>query len=72
MEELFERLEEVGFAPNRQGNRPEIGRAIGNLMAAVRTAFPATAGTKTLTHEVIDILDEAAQRIERLKSPSDQ
>ena len=68
VEELIERLEGHGRRRNR-GNRPEIGRAIGNLMTALRNRVAHDGWNEQLLEEVIDILDEAAQRIERVKDP---
>jgi DNA-binding PadR family transcriptional regulator len=66
VEELFERLEEAG-SHRRKGHRPEIGRAIGNLMTALKNRIAHEGWNDTLLNEVVDILDEAAQRIERAK-----
>jgi hypothetical protein len=44
-----------------------MGRAIGNLMTALRNRVAHEGWNEDLLHEVIDILDDAAQRIERLK-----
>ena len=66
VEELFERLEEAG-SHRRKGHRPEIGRAIGNLMTALKNRIAHEGWNETLLNEVVDILDEAAQRIERAK-----
>ncbi len=65
--ELIERLEGHG-KKTRHGQRPEIGRAIGNLMTALRNRVAHDGWNEQLLEEVIDILDEAAQRIERAKS----
>ena len=66
VEALFERLEEA--APERDGKRhPPIGRAIGNLMTALRHRVAIDGFDDALVHEITEILDEAAQRIERLK-----
>ena len=63
---LFERLEEA--APDKDGKRhPPIGRAIGNLMTALRHRVAHDGFDDALVHEITEILDEAAQRIERLK-----
>ena len=63
---LFERLDEV--KPNREGSRhPPIGRAIGNLMNALRHRVQRDGFDEALVHEITTILDEAAQRIERVK-----
>jgi len=69
VEELFERLEEAG-SHRRKGHRPEIGRAIGNLMTALKNRIAHEGWNETLLNEVVDILDEAAQRIERAKPAS--
>ena len=66
VEALFERLEEA--APDKEGKRhPPIGRAIGNLMNALRHRVAHDGFDEALVHEITEILDEAAQRIERLK-----
>ena len=66
IEYLIDRLE--GHARNRRrGQRPEIGRAIGNLMTALRNRIVHDGWNEQLLEEVVDILDEAAQRIERVK-----
>jgi hypothetical protein len=63
---LFERLEEV--APDKDGKRhPPIGRAIRNLMTALGQRVSHDGFDEALVHEITEILDEAAQRIERLK-----
>ena len=66
VEELIERLENHGHH-RRRGQRPEIGRAIGNLMTALRNRIAHEGWNEQLLEEVVDILDEAAQRIERVK-----
>jgi len=66
VDELIERLEELGHH-RRRGQRPEIGRAIGNLMTALRNRIAHEGWNDQLLDEVVDILDEAAQRIERVK-----
>ena len=66
VEALFERLEEA--APPKDGKRhPPIGRAIGNLMTALRHRVAHDGFDDALVHEITEILDDAAQRIERLK-----
>lgn len=67
VEELIEKLEGHGHK-RRHGQRPEIGRAIGNLMTALRNRVAHDGWNEQLLEEVIDILDDAAQRIERAKS----
>jgi DNA-binding PadR family transcriptional regulator len=69
-DELFERLEETG-SHRRRGHRPEMGRAIGNLMTALKNRIAHEGWNEALLNEVVDILDDAAQRIERAKPPSD-
>ena len=66
VDELIERLEGHGHH-RRRGQRPEIGRAIGNLMTALRNRIAHEGWNEQLLEEVVDILDEAAQRIERVK-----
>lgn len=66
VDELIERLEGHGHH-RRRGQRPEIGRAIGNLMTALRNRVLHDGWNEELLEEVVDILDEAAQRIERVK-----
>jgi DNA-binding PadR family transcriptional regulator len=66
VDDLMERLEGHGRT-RRHGQRPEIGRAIGNLMAALRNRVAAEGWHEDLLEEVVDILDDAAQRIERAK-----
>jgi DNA-binding PadR family transcriptional regulator len=63
---LFERLDEAKPREGGDGG-PPIGRAIGNLMAALRNRVAHEGFDEALVHEVTAILDEAAQRIERLK-----
>jgi DNA-binding PadR family transcriptional regulator len=73
IEELIEKLE--GHGRNRRhGQRPEIGRAIGNLMTALRNRVAADGWNEELLEEVIDVLDDAAQRIERARKrkPDDE
>ena len=62
---LFERLDEA--LPKRGGGHPPIGRAIGNLMTALRHRVAHDGFDDALVHEITEILDDAAQRIERLK-----
>ena len=65
-EALFERLD--GAKPKREGSsHPPIGRAIGNLMTALRHRVAESGFDDELVHEITTILDEAAQRIERVK-----
>jgi DNA-binding PadR family transcriptional regulator len=65
-EELIERLEEL--APDsRQQAGPAIGRAVKNLMTAMSHRISSEGFDEELLHEIAAILDEAAQRIERVK-----
>ncbi len=70
VEDLFDRLEEAG-SHRRRGHRPEMGRAIGNLMTALKNRIAHEGWNEALLNEVVDILDDAAQRIERAKPPRD-
>ncbi len=65
VEALFERLEE--FAPGARAGGPPIGRAVGNLMTALSHRIGRDGIDEELLHEIATILDEAAQRIERVK-----
>ncbi|MEO6360368.1 MAG: PadR family transcriptional regulator [Sphingomicrobium sp.] len=66
VEALFERLE--GLAPpERSATGPAIGRAVKNLMAALGNRIGRDGLGEDLLHEIAAILDEAAQRIERVK-----
>ena len=65
-DELMQRLKELAPDP-RQEAGPAIGRAVGNLMAALRHRVGRDGLDEDLLHEIAAILDEAAQRIERAK-----
>lgn len=65
VEALFERLKDLAPKPSHGG--ASIGRATQNLMAAIRNRVSRHGWDEELTHEITMILDEAAQRIERLK-----
>jgi DNA-binding PadR family transcriptional regulator len=66
VEALFERLEE--FAPRESSSSgPAIGRAVGNLMNALSHRVGRDGIDEDLLYEIAIILDEAAQRIERVK-----
>ena len=66
VEELFERLKDL--AP-REGSAagPAIGRAVKNLMTALKHRVGREGLNDDLLHEIAAILDDAAQRIERIK-----
>ena len=66
VEALFERLAEL--APHeRHSGGPPIGRAVKNLMTALGNRIGRDGLDDELLHEIAAILDEAAQRIERVK-----
>jgi DNA-binding PadR family transcriptional regulator len=65
-DELIERLQEL--APGeRHGAGQAIGRAVKNLMTALSHRIGRDGLDDDLLHEIAAILDEAAQRIERVK-----
>ena len=63
---LLERLDQAKPREGSDGG-PKMGRAIGNLMAALRNRVAHDGVDDALIHEITAILDDAAQRIERLK-----
>lgn len=66
VEALFDRLRELApRAEDRAG--PAIGRAVKNLMTALSHRVGRDGLDDELLHEIAAILDEAAQRIERIK-----
>ena len=65
VEALFERLSELGQARARHSGGP-IRRAMGNLRAVLQERLSADDVDGDVLHEVAAILDEAAQKIERL------
>ena len=66
VDDLFERLDTAG-SHRRRSQRPEMGRAVGNLMTALKNRVAQEGWNEELLNEVVDILDDAAQRIERVK-----
>ena len=66
VEKLFNRLREQGDHQRRAGG-PPVGRAVGNLMAAIWHRLRDGDTGEEQLHEIAAILDEAAQTIERLK-----
>jgi DNA-binding PadR family transcriptional regulator len=63
---IFERLAEL--APEKDHNAgPAIGRAVKNLMTALSHRIGRDGLDEDLLHEIAAILDEAAQRVERVK-----
>ena len=66
VEALFERLTDLKPREDQTAG-PAIGRAIRNLMTALRHRVGRDGVDDELLHEIAAILDEAAQRIERTK-----
>ena len=66
VEALIERLEEMR-PDERASAGPAIGRAVKNLMTALSHRIGRDGLDEELLHEIAAILDEAAQRIERVK-----
>jgi DNA-binding PadR family transcriptional regulator len=65
VEALLDRLAEL--KPHRSEAGPAIGRAVKNLMAAMTQRIGRDGLDDELLHEIAGILDEAAQKIERVK-----
>lgn len=66
VEALFDRLAEL--KPRDEGQPgPAIARAVKNLMTALRQRIGREGLDEELLHEIAAILDDAAQRIERVK-----
>lgn len=63
---LVERLGDLG-AGSRRANGAPIGRAVSNLLAALWHRCTRDDMDEATLHEIAEVLDEAAQRIERLK-----
>ena len=63
---LFERLTDLKPRENHTAG-PAIGRAVKNLMTALRHRVGRDGLDDELLHEIAAILDEAAQRIERVR-----
>jgi len=66
VEALFERLREQGEHQRKAGG-PPVGRAVGNLMSVLWHRVWRGEANDEQHHEIAAILDEAAQKIERLK-----
>jgi DNA-binding PadR family transcriptional regulator len=66
VEALFDRLAASGEG-RRRSERPEIGRALRNLTNALHNRVHRDGLNESLIDEVVDIIDEAAKRIERTK-----
>jgi DNA-binding PadR family transcriptional regulator len=66
VEDVMDRLKDL--APDeRHSAGPAIGRAVKNLMTAMTQRISRDGFDEELFHEIAAILDEAAQRIERVK-----
>ena len=63
---LIERLTGMGSEQRRAGGGP-IGRAVGNLLSALWHRVKRDGVDEPTLHDIAAILDEAAQKIERLK-----
>lgn len=61
---LLQRLEDAG-SRRRDHQRPEIGRAMGNFFAALKNRVGKDGWSDELLNQVVDIIDEAAKKIER-------
>jgi DNA-binding PadR family transcriptional regulator len=69
VEALFERLRDL--APSEHPSAgPAIGRAVKNLMTALSHRVRQDGLNDELLHEIAGILDEAAQKVERVKPTS--
>jgi DNA-binding PadR family transcriptional regulator len=68
---LFGRLKDLAPA-ERQTAGPAIGRAVKNLMTALSHRIGRDGLNEDLLHEIAGILDEAAQKVERVKPTSGQ
>ena len=70
---LISRLEDLGSDQRKAGGAP-IKRAVGNLLSALWHRVTRDEVDEQTLHDIAAILDEAAQKIERLKSdrPKDE
>ena len=66
VEALFDRLRDLAPSASQSAG-PAIGRAVKNLMTALSHRIGRDGLDEELLHEIAAILDEAAQRIERVK-----
>ena len=67
VDSLLERLEDLAPSASQSAG-PVLGRAVKNVMTALSHRIGRDGLDEELLHEVAAILDEAAQRIERVKS----
>lgn len=63
---LLERLSNAGEQREQRTGGPQIGRAVGNLMAAMAHRLANGDVDAEFKHRVAEVLDEAARKIERL------
>ena len=63
---MLERLEDLGSDQRKAGGAP-IKRAVGNLLSALWHRVTREDIDEDTLHDIAAILDEAAQKIERLK-----
>jgi DNA-binding PadR family transcriptional regulator len=66
VEDLLGRLEAVG-GDQRKAGGPPIKRAVGNLLSSIWHRVTRDDMNEATMHQIAEILDEAAQKIERLK-----
>ena len=66
VEALFARLESLGSMRERTSGGP-VRRAMGNLKAVLQTKLGADEVDGDVLHHIASLIDEAAQKIERLK-----
>lgn len=67
MSDLLVRMEGMGSGSRSATDSPQLGRAVKNLMTALSHRFGRDGLDDELLHEITAILDDAAQRIERVK-----
>ena len=65
-EALLDRLRNLGAGRRRAGGAP-IGRAVSNLLAALWHRVTREDMDEATLHEIAEVLDDAARRIERIK-----
>ena len=65
VDSLFERLKDLGSDQRKAGGAP-IKRAVGNLLSALWHRATRDDADEATLHEIAAILDEAAQKVERL------
>ena len=66
IEDLLGRLEAVG-GDQRKAGGPPIKRAVGNLLSSIWHRVTRDDMDEATMHKIAEVLDEAAQKIERLK-----